>query len=253
MSFMMGVILVMLGLSASFVSGLLGIGGAIIIIPVLLYIPELLMPGSGFDMKAVAGMSMVQVMASSLSGSFKHNQNKTVSKPLVLYMGSGIVVGAFIGGYFSRYVAVDQLKMVFAGLAVLAALLMFIPKKDDGDQVKLEELQFNKPLAVIIAGVIGVLGGLVGAGGSFMLVPMMIYALRIPTKITVGSSLTVVLLSSIAGFLGKLTTAQIPCAHIKGKCRLIKMRRNLSEVKQWVSPPLFSGIVGCRRSNAYGV
>ena len=207
---MMAIILVLLGFAGAFVSGLVGVGGAIIMIPVILYIPELLMPGSGFDMRTVAGMSMVQVLAASFSGSLKHKQNKMISRPLVLYMGGGIVIGSFIGGFFSRYVAEDSLKMVFALLAALAAIIMFIPNKDDGDGVKLEELEFNKPLAVMIAGIVGVLAGLVGAGGSFMLVPLMIYVLGIPTRITVGSSLTIVLLSSIAGFLGKLTTAQIP-------------------------------------------
>lgn len=210
MSVIIGIILLVLGFVGAFASGLLGIGGAIIMIPLLLYVPELLVPGSGFGMKAVAGMSMVQVLAASLSGALKHRKNKYVSKPLVLYMGGGIVGGSFLGGIFSKYLAGDVIQIIFACLALLAAILMFVPKKDDGDDIKVEDLKFNKFLSVIIASIIGFLAGIIGGGGAFMLIPLMIYVLKIPTKITVGSSLTIVLLSAIAGFLGKLSTAQIP-------------------------------------------
>ena len=78
--------LLALGLGGGFLSGLLGLGGAIFMIPLLLYVPPLLGVGQ-FDMKIVATLSMVQVLSASLTGVQAHNQNKFVSKQLLIVMG----------------------------------------------------------------------------------------------------------------------------------------------------------------------
>jgi uncharacterized membrane protein YfcA len=65
-------------------------------------------------------------------------------------------------------------------------------------------------LAVAIALIVGLLGGLVGQGGSFILIPMMLYVLKIPMRIAIGSNLATILFASSAGFVGKLATGQIP-------------------------------------------
>ena len=73
--------LVALGFGGGFLSGLLGLGGAIFMIPLLLYVPPLLGVGQ-LDMKQVAAVSMVQVLSASLSGLIVHNKNRFVSKSL---------------------------------------------------------------------------------------------------------------------------------------------------------------------------
>ena len=78
--------LVVLGLGGGFLSGLLGLGGAIFMIPLLLYVPPILSVGQ-FDMKQVAAISMVQVLSASFTGVIVHNKNKFVSKSLLIYMG----------------------------------------------------------------------------------------------------------------------------------------------------------------------
>lgn len=78
--------LVFLGLGGGFLSGLLGLGGAIFMIPLLLYVPPLIGVGQ-LDMKQVAAVSMVQVLFAALSGLIVHNKNKFVSKSILVYRG----------------------------------------------------------------------------------------------------------------------------------------------------------------------
>ena len=100
--------------------------------------------------------------------------------------------------------------MVFGGLAITAAVLMLLPKEDGEEGQAASTSGFNVPLAVLISVVIGLLGGMVGQGGSFILIPLMLYVLRLPTRVVIGSNLGLVFFSCVAGFAGKFATGQIP-------------------------------------------
>ncbi len=196
------------GLVVSFLSGLLGIGGGIIMAPLLLYGPPLLGIGQ-LDMKTVAGLTIVQGLLASVSGVISHRRSGNVSRQLVICMGTAIILGSLSGAIFSQFVDAHVLLGIFAGLAALAAALMLLPKRDQEDSAE-GRVVFRRPLAIVISLSVGFLGGMVGQAGAFILVPLMLYVLKLPTRITIGSSLGIVLCSSFAGFLGKLTTGQIP-------------------------------------------
>jgi hypothetical protein len=200
--------LLFLGFGGGILSGLLGLGGAIFMIPLLLYVPPLLGVGL-LNMKQVAAISMVQVLAASLSGLIVHHKNRFVSVSLLLYMGLANAIGNLAGSIFSKQVDSAFLLAIFATLAVIAAIVMFIPKREQGTEIKPEELVYNKPLAMVISLAIGCFGGMVGAPGAFIYIPIMIYLLNIPTRIVIGSTLGIVLLGAIMGTIGKAMTGQI--------------------------------------------
>ncbi|MEW6602569.1 MAG: sulfite exporter TauE/SafE family protein, partial [Nitrospirota bacterium] len=124
--------LLFLGLGGGFLSGLLGLGGAIFMIPLLLYVPPLMGVGQ-LDMKQVAAVSMVQVLSASLSGLIVHNKNRFVSKSLLLYMGLCNALGNLAGSLFSKYTKSAFLLAIFATMAVIAAIVMFVPKREQGE------------------------------------------------------------------------------------------------------------------------
>lgn len=200
--------LVGLGLGGGFLSGLLGLGGAIFMIPLLLYAPPLLGVGH-LDMKQVAAISMVQVLAASLSGLIVHHKNRFVSKSLLLYMGISNAIGNLAGSLFSKHTKSALLLAIFATMAVIASITMFIPKREQGENISPDAIQYNKPLAIILSLLIGTFGGMVGAPGAFIYIPAMIYLLNIPTRIVIGSTLGIVFLGAIMGTIGKMTTGQI--------------------------------------------
>jgi uncharacterized membrane protein YfcA len=200
--------LVSLGLGGGFLSGLLGLGGAIFMIPLLLYVPPLLGVGQ-FDMKQVAAISMVQVLSASLTGVIVHHKNKFVSKSILLYMGLCNAVGNLAGSLYSKRTDSSFLLAIFATMAVIAAVTMFVPKREQGQDIKPEDLQYNKPLAAAVSLLIGMFGGMVGAPGAFIYIPVMIYLLNIPTRIVIGSTLGIVFFGALTGTIGKMATGQI--------------------------------------------
>ena len=201
-------LIALLGTICGFFSGLLGIGGGIIMAPLLLYVPPLL----GFEslsMHTVAGLTIVQGLGACISGVIVHKRFNTVSGQLALWMGATIFIAALIGGAGSEYASQHVLLLIFGMLALLAAILMLKPGVKEKKTPVVSELSFSVWRAVSTAGSVGVLGGMVGQGGSFILIPLMTSFVRIPTRIAIGSNLAIVLLSTTAGFLGKAVTGQI--------------------------------------------
>lgn len=201
-------VLFALGLIGGFFSGLVGIGGGIIMIPLLLYVPSLV-GLEAISMKTAAAITIVQSMAGSFSGLVVHKKNDFVHTKLIIYMGSGVVLGSLVGSFFSKQIQGEVMLGIFAGMALMATVLMFIPSRKD-DELPVENVVFNKYHALFIALLVGILGGIIGQGGAFILIPLMLYILKIPTRITLGSSVAISFLSAFAGFIGKWGTGQIP-------------------------------------------
>jgi len=165
------------------------------------------------DMKQVAAISMVQVLFASLSGLIVHKKNKFVSKSILLYMGAFNAIGNLVGSVASQYAKSAFLLAIFATLAVIAAVVMFVPKREQGQDLQPDEVRYNKPLASAISLGIGIFGGMVGAPGAFIYIPIMIYILNIPTRIVIGSTLGIVFMGAITGTIGKMATGQIIWAY----------------------------------------
>lgn len=200
--------LFVIGLIGSLLSGMLGIGGAIINYPMLLYIPVLL-GFVGFNAYEVSGIVAVQVFFATLSGVYAYRKGGHLNKSLILTMGVTILIGSFIGGYGSRFLPEEGINLVYGILAVIAAVMMFIPKKGIDDSGR-DKVAFSKGLAASLAFIVGLGAGIVGAGGAFLLVPIMLVVLKIPTRMTIATSLAVTFVSSIGATVGKLTTGQVP-------------------------------------------
>ncbi|MBL0385626.1 sulfite exporter TauE/SafE family protein [Tumebacillus sp. ITR2] len=199
--------LFLIGFVGSFLSGMLGIGGAIINYPMLLFIPALLGVGA-FTAHEVSGMIAVQVFFATLAGAYVLRKQKIIHLKLVAYMGTAIIIGSFAGGYGGMLLSGKIVNLVYAILATIAAVMMFIPKKGMEER-PVEEVTFNRTIAVIAALVVGTASGIVGAGGAFLLVPVMLSVLKIPTRMTIATSLAITFISSVGAVGGKLMADHI--------------------------------------------
>jgi uncharacterized membrane protein YfcA len=240
-----------------FLAGLLGIGGGIIMAPLLLYVPPLfgLEP---LGMRTVAGLTIIQGLVACIFGVAAHKKFNFVSVRLTGWMGVPIFVAALGGGAGAGYVSERLLLLIFGFLAFAAALLICGARRAEEERPKITALTFSRWRAVIAAGGVGLLGGLVGQGGSFILIPLMTSFVRIPTRIALGSNLAIVLLATAAAFAGKALTGQIdwrlagpvvitviPAAYLGGlvsqKVPVLLLRRGLAivialaAIRIWVS------------------
>lgn len=197
------------GASVGFLSGLLGIGGGIIMFPLLLYGPPLF----GHELigvKSITGLTMIQGFFSALSAVIFYQKHNLVNRQLVMTLGLSLFLSSLSGAFVSKAVPDDVLLFIFAALALAAAVMMFMPRTYAKDDFTEDRISFNRPLAVIIGVVIGFLIGLVGQGGAFIIIPLMLYVLRIPLRVALGSTLAIGLFSSSAGLIGKISTGQVP-------------------------------------------
>jgi uncharacterized membrane protein YfcA len=201
--------LVLVGLSVGFLSGLLGIGGGIVMFPLLLYVPPLFgLPG--IDVKSVTGLTMVQGFFSALAAMLYYYKNALVNKSLVLTLGLSLFLSSLAGSLVSKKIPDGPLLMVFGTLAFIAAVMMLIPRSYYQDDMTEDQVEFSRPSAIAIGIVLGFSIGLVGQGGAFILIPVMLYILKIPLRVALGSTLAIGLFSSSAGLAGKIATGQVP-------------------------------------------
>jgi uncharacterized membrane protein YfcA len=212
MDFSLFLAMFVLGLIGSFFSGMLGIGGAIINYPLLLFVPGSLGVGQ-FSAQEVSSISMFQVFFSSLAGVLAFHKKSGMDSPLihkglVRDMGGSILLASLLGGYVSKYMSGEGINLVYGVLAVIAVILMLINNR--GREQSSGEVIYPRMIAIPLAFVVGIVSGIVGAGGGFILIPIMLTVLKIPTRVTIASSLAIVFISAIGGVIGKMTAGHIP-------------------------------------------
>ncbi len=200
--------LVAAGGLGGFLSGMLGIGGGIIMFPLLLYIPTLFgLPPLG--VKGITGLTMTQGFFATLTATFFYKKERLISRDLVLTLGLALFCSSLAGSLFSKKMGDGPLLVIYGTLALFASVMMLIPRNYSNDDLSSEQVKFNMPLAVICGAVTGFLLGMIGQAGAFIIIPIMLYFLKIPLRVALGSMLTIGLISATAGMIGKIATGQV--------------------------------------------
>lgn len=201
------VIMLLIGVFGGFISGLVGVGGAIIIYPAILLLPPLFgAPAySAYSAYIASGLTSSQVFFSTLSGSLKARKKTEFSPQLVLYMGGGMIIGSMLGAFLANLFDAIFVNTVYIIIALLALTLMFIKVKPSS-----EKSSFNKYLLVIIGLFIGIISGIVGAGGAFIIIPILLVLFKLPMNTVVANSIVIAFISSIGAFVIKLIQGYIP-------------------------------------------
>jgi hypothetical protein len=191
---------------ASFLSGLLGLGGAIVLAPLLLYAPPLV-GATAVPVKAVTGLTIVQAVSASVIGVLRHHRYGNVSLRLVKIMGPTAALASLVGAVVARGASDQLLVGIFAAFSLLGALGLVLP--DRGPQREADEMDIHVAPLLALAIVVGFFGGMVGIGGIAFIVAALIYLMRVPPHVAIGTGLGVGFFAAIAAFVGKAATAQV--------------------------------------------
>ncbi len=210
----------LLGLVVGVLSGLLGIGGGLLMIPALLFLPELLgiLP---LSLTLITGLSAIQALASSISSSWTHYQRQRLIMPLAAVLGIAAMAGSYFGGLWSADASPQLLKItyiVISACALFGYLKRNKPKKNLQDSQSVEKIEtlrqyWVKPkfyLCLLVAMGIGLLSGLLGIGGSIFMIPLMTALLGVSTYQAIGTAAGTVLLIATAAVIGKMQVGLIP-------------------------------------------
>lgn len=180
--------------------GLLGGGGSILTVPLLAYV-------AGMEAKQAIATSLLVVGVTSAIGAISHARAGRVQWRTGLIFGTAGMAGAYAGGLLARFIPGAILLVGFAVMMIATAVAMLRGRR----RVETASGDHGLPVATIIAEglVVGLVTGLVGAGGGFLVVPALALLGGLPMPVAVGTSLVVIAMKSFAGLAGYLSTVAI--------------------------------------------
>jgi hypothetical protein len=180
--------------------GLLGGGGSILAVPLLVYV-------AGLPAKEAIATSLLVVGATSAVGVIPHARADRVRWRTGLIFGAAGMTGAYVGGRLAAYIPGAVLLTGFALMMLATSIAMIRGRRPRPGKSIPHEL----PVLHVIADgiVVGLVTGLVGAGGGFLVVPALALLGGLPMPVAVGTSLLVIAMKSFAGLAGYLSTVHI--------------------------------------------
>ena len=188
--------LLVTGLVAGIMAGLLGVGGGIVIVPVLYHLFTLLGIDESVRMHAAVGTSLATIIPTSILSSRAHRKRGSLDMALIKRLMPSVIVGVIVGSVASRFLDGSVLTAVFACVALLVALNRAF--KRDGFAVA-DGLPGRAGTA-LLGGGIGGISTLMGIGGGTLSVPLL-NALKVPMHTAVGTGAMLGMVISIPGAL----------------------------------------------------
>ncbi len=192
--------LVIVGIAVGLLSGFFGIGGGTILVPILLYL--------GFDIKEAVGISVTQMVFSSLFGSYLNFKKNIFKIHEGLALGIGGFLGALGSGYFVSIVPSRVLEWMFLGFVAFAMYRFFKAPHTPG-----ESKDIPTPLIFLVGVGIGLFAISIGVGGSILVTPILVGFFHLDIKKAASMGLFFVIFSSISGFVSLSLFGHIDYLH----------------------------------------
>ncbi len=201
MSFTAGVLALLIGITL----GLLGGGGSILTVPVFVY-------ALGFEPKLAIAMSLPVVGGAALVGAARHWMIGNVTLRTALPFGAAAMVSAFLGAKLAQFVPGTVQLVILAVVMLGAAFSMFRNAAAVAPLTLPAENSNRRRIWKLIAigTVVGMLTGLVGVGGGFLIVPALVLLAGVAMSQAVGTSLLLIAMNTLTGFIGYQGTVEIP-------------------------------------------
>ncbi|MBI5680045.1 MAG: sulfite exporter TauE/SafE family protein [Methanobacterium sp.] len=190
-------ILIITGAGIGFLSGLLGVGGGFIMVPIQFW----LLTSMGVDptvaIRISLGTSLAVILPTAISGAYGHyRKNAVLIKPTAFLAVTGMM-GGILGGIIATNISGDVLQIIFGLAALIVAFKMLVMKYPE-----INEKPIDKTIYYIFGGLfVGIMSGLLGVGGGFIVVPFMVILMRYDIHKAIGTSTAVIVFTSIGGII----------------------------------------------------
>lgn len=210
----MGILGIIGALLVGITLGLLGAGGSILTVPVLYYL-------CGVDAELSTAYSLFIVGITALTGAIPNMRRGNISYKTAIVFAIPSMLAVYCTRAFILPGIPDHLFRVggrdftketgivlfFSAIMIAAALSMILHGKRNPDTME-ARLRFNYPVILLEGVVVGVLTGMVGAGGGFLIIPALVLFARLPMKVAIGTSLLIIAIKSLFGFIGDIQSGQ---------------------------------------------
>jgi uncharacterized membrane protein YfcA len=219
----------MLGFGIGLSLGLLGGGGSLLTVPALVYLV-------GQTPQAAVTTSLAIVGANSMVGALFHGSYGRLNRKVALTFGSAGMLVSYLSANISRHISPELLLVLFAVLMIGIGTLLLVRGASE------EQAEYTaRPLWLSVASgsIVGLLTGILGVGGGFLVVPALVMLVGLPVQMAIGTSLIIIAMNSTAGFLGHIgngsmdwmVTLVFTTAGLLGTFSGMKLSRRLSSSK----------------------
>jgi hypothetical protein len=191
------VINILLGFSIGLALGLLGGGGSILTVPALVYLV-------GQSPQAAVTTSLAIVGANSIFGASFHKRRGTLDWKVALLFGGMGMLAAYLAAGLSHFFSPALLMVMFAMLMLVVGVIML---RGSAWLSSRNAVKPNLWLALVSGTLVGLLTGVLGVGGGFLIVPALVMLVGLPMTHAVGTSLAIIAANSFAGLMGHLQEA----------------------------------------------
>ncbi|MBO9626214.1 MAG: sulfite exporter TauE/SafE family protein [Microbacterium sp.] len=191
---------IVIGLTAGLLSGLFGVGGGTVIVPLLVLLLH-------FNQRLAAGTSLAAIVPTATVGVISYAAHGSVAWIPALILAAGSVVGAQIGTRLLPKISQTALRWGFVGFLVVVIVMLFvvIPSRD-----AVFELTWISGAALVGVGIAtGILAGLIGVGGGVIVVPVLMVAFGTSDLVAKGTSLLMMIPTALSGTIGNLRNRNV--------------------------------------------
>ncbi len=184
-------------IAVGFASGLLGVGGCFIMVPVQFWVLKTMGVDPTIAIRIAFGTNLLVVLPTAISGAWTHHNKGAVLWRAAAALGISGLVGAFAGGFIASVLPGKILTAGFGVVVIIGAVRMLTAKPPEENENPSDNIT-----AFILWGIpLGIVSGIVGIGGGVLMIPIMIYVLRFKIHHAVGTSTALMIFTSIGGIL----------------------------------------------------
>ncbi|WP_284141660.1 MULTISPECIES: sulfite exporter TauE/SafE family protein [unclassified Virgibacillus] len=254
---MVYLICILIGIVTAFFGSLIGLGGGVILIPILLFLHQYSAAFAWATPQAIVGLSLIVMIFTALSSTIAYYRAGRVDYKTGLLFISGSIPGGILGSWLNQFIDADYFSLYFGILTILISLLFFLKRKQPSEKSKANGKRIrtfqvdgqtyhytvNLVFAFVLSFFVGMLSGMFGIGGGSIMVPAMILLFGFPAHIATATSMFMIFFISIIGASTHIALGHInweyvfffiPAAYLGGKLGAYVNQKLQGKTLEWI-------------------